>query len=192
MSILPIRTVPDPVLRTQTPAVAVSRFATVSLRTMIQDMFDTMTDVEGVGLAAPQIGISLQVFVFDVDGRRGHVINPSLQHWGETVTEPGEGCLSVPGLHYLTPRSNQAEITGVTVDGEPVAYAGEGLFARCLQHEFDHLNATLFVDRLVGEERRSARRRMAAADYSQITSQTHHERSASLNSSFGSPRQSGR
>lgn len=158
MTVLPLRTVPDPVLRT--PAAPVPDGTDV--RALVADMVETMHAVGGVGLAAPQVGVGLRVFVFDVDGVAGHVVNPVLELGEERTRHPGEGCLSVPGLRCHPSRAVEAVVRGTDVDGNPVEHRGTGLVARCLQHETDHLDGTLYVDRLDGEERREARRRLNA------------------------------
>lgn len=185
MSILSIRTVPDPVLRTISDPVHSARWGTERLHTLVADMFETMRAVKGVGLAAPQIGINQRIFVFDLEGESGVVINPRLALSEELTEEPGEGCLSVPELHYQPPRAVSATVRGVTADGVDVIYSGTGLLARCFQHEVDHLDGKLFVDRLVGEQRKEARRRMSAPDYGSATAQTQAGREPDLTSSFG-------
>lgn len=145
-----------------------------------------MDVVEGVGLAGPQVGIAQSIFVFNLNGQRGHVINPILTTWGEEVREPKEGCLSVPEIYYAPARAMNAKVEGWTVDGEEVGYQGEGLFARMLQHEVDHLNGYLFVDRLDGDDARAARRAMASKDFEEATRRVHDQRSADISSSFGS------
>lgn len=180
MTVLPLRTVPDPVLRT--PARPVP--AGMDVRTLVRDMTETMHAVGGVGLAAPQVGVGLRVFVFDVAGVSGHVVNPVLETGEETTREPGEGCLSVPGLRYHPPRAAEAVVRGTTVDGEPVEHRGTGLLARCLQHEQDHLEGTLYVDRLDGEERRAARRRMRAGEVERTARLVGAERAAAVGSLF--------
>lgn len=128
------------------------------LRVLVQDMFETMDKAPGVGLAAPQIGVGLRVFTYDYaddegNERRGVVINPVLEI-GEISDEPAdedteiEGCLSVPGERFPLKRSDKATITGVDLEKKPVRIEAEGWFARIFQHEFDHLNGTLYVDRL--------------------------------------------
>ena len=153
MAILPIRTLGDPVLKT--PAEDVETFDR-SLRRLADDMFDTMYDAPGVGLAAPQIGLSLRFFVYDDgQGSKGAMANPTLTLLdGELVED--EGCLSIPGLYYETPRAAQARVEGQDLEGKPVALEGEGLLARIFQHETDHLGGMLFLDRLTAEERRGA------------------------------------
>lgn len=129
-----------------------------NLRELVRDMFDTMDKAPGVGLAAPQIGIDLRIFVYDYDDdegneRRGVVINPVLEV-GAIPSEPAdeeteiEGCLSVPGERFPLKRAEKAVVTGVDLDNKPVHIEAEGWFARIMQHEFDHLDGTLYVDRL--------------------------------------------
>jgi peptide deformylase len=185
VSVLPIRTFPDPVLRTPAAAVGPAR---KDLHRLVQDMFETMDDVGGVGLAAPQVGVGLRIFTFDVEGRRGHVIDPVLRTAGHLVTEPGEGCLSVPGLRYHPERYAEAVVTGVDADGEPVEYRGEGLLARCFQHEVDHLDGMLYIDRLSGEDRKDSRRKLRDAGYGRVTGTTQADRAKSVSSSFGGMR----
>lgn len=150
--IIPIRTLGDPVLKT--PAKAVDAFDE-ALRRLSEDMLETMYDAPGVGLAAPQVGISLRLFVFD-DGVTGPVFmaNPELlSPEGEIVEE--EGCLSIPGPFHPTRRFAKVVCRGRDVRGEPLEMTGEGLLARIFQHETDHLDGTLFIDRLDEEGRKS-------------------------------------
>ena len=129
------------------------------LRDLVRDMFDTMDKAPGVGLAAPQIGVGLRVFVYDYDDdegneRRGVVINPKLiigpVEAGEADEDTEiEGCLSVPGERFPLRRAEVATVTGVDLDQNPVLIEADGWFARIMQHEFDHLDGTLYVDRLV-------------------------------------------
>jgi len=145
MTILSIRTVGDPVLRSVCDPITVFDD---DLARLIDDMLETMYDVGGVGLAGPQVGISKQIFTFGgIDDREGYIINPVLEV-GEEDQEGGEGCLSVPGQKSATPRKNWARVTGVDRHGEPLVLEGEGLFARMLQHETDHLDGKLYVNRL--------------------------------------------
>lgn len=172
MSILRIRTIGDPVLRT--PAQEVTQFDE-SLETLIRDMFETMYAVGGVGLAAPQVGVGLRVFTWGVQGDEGHVVNPEVS-LGEDPQEGGEGCLSVPGLSYETPRRNSVVLTGVDQHGEPVRREATGLLARCFQHETDHLSGKLYVDRLVGEERKDAMRQLRQATFQETAARITRER----------------
>lgn len=185
VSVLSIRTVPDPVLRSPVTQVADSRFGSASLERLIDSMHETMDIVDGVGLAGPQVGVSQAIFVFHLDERRGHVINPSIEIWGETMTEPREGCLSVPELYFTPPRAQYAKVTGKNHTGQPVEYQGEGLFARMLQHEVDHLFGYLFVDRLEDEQFRQARRAMASPEFTEATKRITSQRSVDISSAFG-------
>ena len=161
-----IRIVGDPVLHTPTQPVTVFDDA---LRELVTDMFDTMEAADGVGLAANQVGVPLRLFVYDCPDEelrqrlRGVVINPVLEtsERPETMPDPEddeEGCLSVPDEQFPTGRSDWARVTGTDLDGAPVELEGTGLFARCLQHESDHLDGLLYLDRLVGTTRRQAKR----------------------------------
>jgi peptide deformylase len=152
MSIQPIRLFGDPVLTTS--ANAVTDFDK-ELRTLVADLIDTMHEAPGVGLAAPQIGVSLRVFVWDLDDEVGHLINPTLD-LSSDLQEGEEGCLSFPGLSYETPRAFRAVAKGFNMHGEPILVEGTELLARCLQHETDHLNGIVFIDRLLPEERKIA------------------------------------
>jgi peptide deformylase len=143
--IIPIRTLGDPVLKT--PAKPVSRFDD-GLRTLFEDMVETMYAAPGVGLAGPQVGLSLRLFVYD-DGTTGpsFLANPILSDpEGEQIDE--EGCLSIPGPFHVTPRATRIVCRAQDLDGQPVEVVGEGLLARILQHETDHVDGLLFIDRL--------------------------------------------
>jgi peptide deformylase len=138
------------------------------LRTLTEDMFETMYAAEGVGLAANQIGLDLRFFVYDCpddEGTRhkGAVVNPKLETSDipETMPDPDddwEGCLSAPGESYPTGRASWAKVTGFDVEGNPIEVEGTGYFARCLQHETDHLDGYIYLDRLVGRHARDAKR----------------------------------
>ncbi|TMR22803.1 peptide deformylase [Nonomuraea turkmeniaca] len=152
-----IRVVGDPVLRT--PAEPVTDFDR-ELRRLIEEMFQAMYTVNGVGLAGPQIGVSRRLFVYDINKRKGHVINPIL-----TVDDPEEivdeeGCLSVPDRQTRLPiYAPVARASGVTVEGfdrlqRPVRIKARGSLARCFQHETEHLDGKLYVDRLPKNEAR--------------------------------------
>lgn len=143
--ILPIRTLGDPVLKT--PAKPVTRFDD-GLRSLFDDMVETMYAAPGVGLAGPQVGLSLRLFVYD-DGATGpsFLANPVLSDpEGEQVEE--EGCLSIPGPFHPTARASRIVCRGQDLHGEPLEVVGEGLLARILQHETDHVDGLLFIDRL--------------------------------------------
>ena len=161
MSIQPIRFFGDPVLTT--PAVEVSDF-NKELRTLVQDLTDTMIDAPGAGLAAPQIGVPLRVFVWHVDDEFGHLVNPSLD-LSDELQEGEEGCLSFPDLAYETPRAMRAVARGWNMYGEPITVEGTEFLARALQHETDHLNGVLFIDRLSPGLRKQAMRDLRQAEW---------------------------
>ncbi len=152
MSIQEIRLFGDPVLTT--PASPVTTFDK-ELRNLVKDLTETMLDAPGAGLAAPQIGVSLQVFVWNIEESDGHLINPTLD-LSVDLQDGEEGCLSFPGLTYETPRAFRAVAKGLNMHGEPVTIEGTELLARVLQHETDHLNGIVFIDRLLLEERKLA------------------------------------
>ncbi|WP_394940956.1 peptide deformylase [Psychromicrobium sp. YIM B11713] len=182
MAILHIRLIGDPVLRTV--AEPVTEFG-AELAKLIADMMETMDDVDGAGLAAPQIGVGKRIFTYRVGDQSGHVINPLIES-SEDDQQPGaEGCLSVPSLGFVTPRKRFSRVTGVDQHGEPVLIEAEGLLARCLQHETDHLNGKLYVDRLAGEDRKAALRAIRDQHYEQVTARTTAKRSQTVGSSFG-------
>jgi peptide deformylase len=158
MAILPIRTLGDPVLRE--PSRPVELFDS-ALAALVGDMFDTMYDAPGVGLAAPQIGRSLRLFVYDDREESGEgkgvLANPGLVVLEEDE-EQDEGCLSIPGLFFPTTRATRVVVRGQRLDGAPVQIEALGLLARIMQHETDHVNGMLFIDRLSGEARKEAMR----------------------------------
>lgn len=161
MSIKDIRLFGDPILRT--PAAPVVDFDR-ELRQLVADLIDTMVDAPGAGLAAPQIGVGVRVFTYHVDGRIGHLVNPSLDLSIEEQDGP-EGCLSFPGLSYDVTRSLRAIARGQDMYGEPVVIEGTELLARCIQHETDHLDGILFIDRMDPEQRRAAMKAIREADW---------------------------
>lgn len=125
------------------------------IRTICERMVETMLRANGAGLAAPQIGISKRIIVLDVDGEFHVLINPELIETSDEVEQITEGCLSVPGVDAAVGRATRAVIEGTTLDGETVRIEGEGLLARAIQHEMDHLNGNLFLDRLSPARRQS-------------------------------------
>jgi len=147
----------------RTPADPVTDFD-AELRKLVKDLTDTMMDAPGVGLAAPQIGVGLRVFAYHVDGRLGHLINPSLDLSSEQETDD-EGCLSFPGLVYPTPRAYGVVAKGFNLHGEPVTLEGTGQLARCVQHETDHLDGVLFIDRLDPSQRKLAMKEIREAEW---------------------------
>jgi peptide deformylase len=152
---LPLTLLGQPVLHTR--ATEVTTFD-AALEALVEAMFETMYAAPGVGLAAPQVGLGLRVFVFDCGGPVGPgvVVNPVCERVGTDLQDGGEGCLSVPGLDYPTPRALHARVTGFDQFGKPVEYEGSELLARCFQHETDHLDGYLYVDRLGGKVRKQA------------------------------------
>lgn len=168
MSIKEIRHFGDPVL--VTPASEVIDFDK-ELRKLVKDLTETMLDAPGAGLAAPQIGVPLRVFVWDVDEAIGHLINPTLD-LSEEMQEGDEGCLSFPELVYPTPRAFRAVAKGFNMHGDPVTIEGTELLARALQHETDHLNGILFIDRLSEENRKIAMKEIRESDWFGLVEQT--------------------
>ena len=161
MAVRPIRLFGDPVLRT--PAEPVTDFD-AELRRLVKDLTETMLDAPGVGLAAPQIGVSLRVFTYNVDDHIGHLINPTLQLSAETEVDD-EGCLSFPGLQFPAERAFGTVAKGFNMHGDPVTIEGTATMARCLQHETDHLDGVLFVDRLDPEQRKAAMKAVREAEW---------------------------
>ena len=153
MTIRPIRELGDPVLRT--PADPVRAFDR-ELAALVRDLEETVDHPGRAGLAAPQIGVSARAFSYNIDGVIGHVVNPRLVEVSEEKQDGDEGCLSVPGIWAPTVRAMHAVVEGFDVHGEPVRLAGSGLMARCLQHEVDHLDGKVFLDRLTGDARKAA------------------------------------
>lgn len=161
MAIQPIRLFGDPVLRT--PATPVTDFDK-ELRVLVKDLEETMMDAPGAGLAAPQIGVSLRVFTYYVDGVLGHLVNPDLD-LSEELQEGEEGCLSFPGIYYDTPRALRVVAKGFDLHGEPVTVEGSELLARAIQHETDHLDGILFIDRMNRDQRKLALKAIREAEW---------------------------
>ena len=165
MAIRPIVIVGDPVLHN--PTRPVETFDE-SLKELVEDLFETMAAAPGVGLAANQVGVDLRVFVYDCPDdegvrHRGVIVNPVLEtsERPETMPDPDddlEGCLSVPGERFPTGRASWARVTGQDLSGEPLEVEGTGYFARCLQHETDHLDGLLYLSRLTGRYVRESKR----------------------------------
>ena len=165
MTVRPVVITGDPVLHTRARPVEV---IDDEIRDLVADMFETMDAARGVGLAAPQIGVGLRIFTWAMrndDGipPRGVVINPYVVASKPPAGDPdpheeSEGCLSVPGESYPLRRGETATLTGQDLDGSEIRYEGTGWFARMLQHEYDHLNGFLYVDRLSGKWARRARK----------------------------------
>jgi peptide deformylase len=150
----PIRQLGDPVLRTRADPVTVFDDA---LADTVELMFASMYEARGVGLAANQIGLSQALFVLDCEETIAVVVNPRITFLSEETQTGGEGCLSVAGHTFPTTRALRATVAGQDPTGAPIEITGEGEVARCLQHETDHLNGKVYLDRLAGDVRRRAR-----------------------------------
>jgi peptide deformylase len=166
MSVQQIRLLGDPVLRT--PAETVVTFDK-ELRTLVKDLWDTMTDAPGAGLAAPQIGVGLRVFTYDVGESAGHLINPTIVDRSDELLLDEEGCLSLPGLSFPLSRHAHVVAHGFNEFGDPVVIEGSEILARCLQHETDHLDGVIFIDKLDPETRKLAMREIREADWGATT-----------------------
>lgn len=162
MAVQPIRLFGDPVLRT--PAVEVTEFDR-ELRRLVKDLADTMLEEGGAGLAAPQIGVGLRVFAYQVDGFSGHLVNPTFDAVGEDTQDGEEGCLSIPGMTWDCRRYLNVVARGRDMYGEPIEIEGTDLLARCVQHEVDHLDGVLFVDRLDPQTRKRALKEIRQAPW---------------------------
>jgi len=150
-----IRIVGDPVLRTPCDEITA---IDAGVRGLIEDLVETV-DLEGrAGLAANQIGVNLRAFSYNVDDETGYVINPRIVELSDDYQDDDEGCLSVPGLWFPTRRSWYARVVGTDLDGKEVEVEGTEVMARCLQHEVDHLDGMLFLDRLERNVRKKAMR----------------------------------
>jgi peptide deformylase len=161
VAVQPIRLFGDPILRK--PALEVIDFD-AELRKLIEDLTDTMLDAPGAGLAAPQIGVGLRAFTWYVDGEVGHLINPTLELSAEQQ-EGLEGCLSLPELTYECKRALSVVANGFNMYGDPVVIEGSELLARAIQHETDHLDGVLFIDRLDSDARKAAMKAIRESEW---------------------------
>jgi len=162
MTVLPVRLFGDPALtQSATPVTDFDR----ELHKLVRDLHETLDDQQGAGLAAPQLGILRRVFVFHMGEDRGHLVNPTLRFPDEQEQDGPEGCLSMPGLYFDTKRRLNVVAKGWTMHGDPLQIVGAGDLARCLQHETDHLDGVLFIDRMDPQRRRAALRAIRAADW---------------------------
>ena len=161
MAIRPIRLFGDPVLRRR--AIEVVDFD-VELRTLVTDLTDTMLEAPGAGLAAPQLGIGLRVFTWNVDEEVGHLVNPELE-LSEEIQDGPEGCLSIPELTFDCKRALSVVARGFNMYGDPVTIEGSELLARAIQHETDHLDGVLFIDRLDTDARKAAMREIRESEW---------------------------
>ncbi|SFS02938.1 peptide deformylase [Microbacterium sp. cf046] len=162
MAVRPIRLFGDPVLRS---ASAPIDDIDDGIRALVRDLVDTVELPGRAGVAAPQIGVGLRAFSYNIDGDIGYVINPVLVDVSGEPELVGEGCLSVPGLWHEALRHPHATVTGVDLDGNEVVLEGDGLLAQALQHETDHLDGKLYLDRLPAETRRIAMREIRESDW---------------------------
>lgn len=149
----------------RTPADLVTDFDK-ELRTLVADLGETMRAAPGSGLAAPQIGVGLRVFTFHIDDEQsGHLINPVL-HFPDAEEQDGpEGCLSIPGLSWDCRRKANVVAHGQNMYGDPITVEGTATLARCIQHESDHLDGVLFVDRLDADTRKAAMKQIREAEW---------------------------
>lgn len=161
MTVQPIRLFGDPILRSR--AREVTTFDK-ELRNLVSDLKETMLEAPGAGLAAPQIGVGLRVFTWNVDGEVGHLINPTLE-LSEEEQFGAEGCLSLPELTYDCRRALSVVAGGFNMHGEPINISGSDLLARAIQHETDHLDGVLFIDKLDPEARKHAMRTIRESDW---------------------------
>lgn len=153
MAVKELRYFGDPVLKT--PCEPVTRFDAATER-LVRDLLDTVDQPGRAGLAAPQIGVGLRAFSYRVGKQIGYVLNPELVEVSDEVHEIDEGCLSVPELWFPVVRAKRAVVRGVDIRNEPVTVAGEDVLAQCLQHETDHLDGMLYLDRLEPERKKKA------------------------------------
>jgi len=170
VTVQPIRLFGDPVLRTA--AEIVTDFDK-QLRGLVADLTETMLDAPGSGLAAPQIGVGLRVFTYHIDEDQcGHLVNPVLHFPSEEDQDGPEGCLSLPGLTFDCRRREHVVAHGQNMHGDPVTVEGTALLSRCIQHESDHLDGVMFIDRLDPQTRREAMRAIREAEWSGLAAPT--------------------
>ena len=162
MPVREIRLFGDPVLKTPTDAIEI---IDDSVRQLVEDLVATTSLPGRAGVAATQIGVGLRAFSYNVNGEIGYIINPRLV---ETSGEPellDEGCLSVPGLWFKTKRFPYAKAVGIDVDGNEITLEGTGLMAQMLQHECDHLDGLVYLDRLDKDSRKEAMKQVRESDW---------------------------
>lgn len=162
MAVRGIRIFGDPVLKA--PSAPIGEIDD-GVRALVRDLLDTVELPGRAGVAAPQIGVALRAFSYNIDGDIGYILNPELVEVGGDPEPVGEGCLSVPGLWHDTPRHPYAKVRGIDLDGTEIEIEGEGLLAQALQHETDHLDGTLYLDRLPPDTRRVAMREVRESDW---------------------------
>jgi peptide deformylase len=153
VSLLALRVLGDPILREETKAVTV---VTDEIRRLIDDMFQTMYAAKGIGLAAPQVGRSERLCVIDVDDDAMVLINPEVLETSRGTEKAEEGCLSIPDIYGDVERPAKVRVRAMDRDGNVFEREAEGLLARCIQHEIDHLHGKMFIDYMSMLKRRSA------------------------------------
>ena len=157
MAVREIRLFGDPVLRTSCDEITV---IDDRVRDLVQDLLDTTALPGRAGVAAPQIGVNLRAFSYHIDGKLGYILNPRMIETRGELLQLDEGCLSVPELWQKTPRYEFAMVAGTDLDGNEVVLEGTGLMAQMLQHECDHLDGVVYLNRLTGEERKAAMKKL--------------------------------
>lgn len=164
MAILTVRTLGDPILRSR--AARVTAFDS-ALSQLAADMFETMMDAPGVGLAAPQVGRPVRLFTFHsgTDGESGALVNPEITWSSYETEEAEEGCLSIPGQYFPVERPSAVTVRAQELNGAQQEIAAQGFLARIFQHEIDHLDGILFIDRLTPDLRKEAMRAMREQDF---------------------------
>ena len=162
MSVREIRLFGDPVLKTVSEPVGV---VDDRIRGLVEDLLDSVRLPGRAGVAAAQIGVNLRAFSYNIDGDIGYILNPVVVELSGEPELVDEGCLSVPGLWYPTKRYPFAKVTGIDLDGNAVEVSGHGLMAQALQHETDHLDGLLYLDRLDKENRRAAMKEVRESDW---------------------------
>ena len=162
MTVREIRLYGDPVLRT--PSAEITTIDE-GVRALVQDLLDSVALPGRAGVAAPQIGVGLRAFSYNVDGEIGYILNPRIVEVRGEPQPTGEGCLSVPNLWHDALRHPYARVEGIDLDGAPVVLEGEGLMAQMLQHETDHLDGMVYLQRLPKEERAKAMKAVRESDW---------------------------
>ncbi|MGY4856649.1 peptide deformylase [Cryobacterium sp. AP23] len=157
-----IRLLGDPVLKTRSEPIGT---IDARVRGLVEDLVDSVMLPGRAGVAASQIGVNLRAFSYNIDGDIGYILNPVVVELSGEPELVDEGCLSVPGLWYPTKRYPFARVTGINLDGEPIEVSGSGLMAQALQHETDHLDGLLYLDRLDKENRRAAMKEVRESDW---------------------------
>jgi peptide deformylase len=160
MALREIRTLGDPVLRTPCDPIAV---VDDRVRLLVEDLLETVDHEGRAGLSANQIGVGLRAFSWHIDDEIGYVLNPQVVELSQDVQDGHEGCLSIPGLWYPTRRARYARVVGHDLDQKTVVVEGTDLMARCLQHEIDHLDGYVYLDRLEGPVRNEAMRALRSS-----------------------------